>query len=326
MKKLINIYKNFMNGFTYIIPLAVVGGVFLTLNNQMNNALFFDFGSTAFFLIYPILAGFIAFAISDRPAFILGLLAGAIATLQGGGFLSATLIGFLSGYLVLFFNYIFKKMPYGIKGLNPVFIYPILGTAVMFFVIQGFEITIFPIELFVTDIYQSLDKKFIIIIAGILSIMMAIDLGGPINKIAYIIGVLTIFSGITSYIMPAIMIAGMMPPLVIASSALMFKHKYSTEEHILAKRNWILGLSFITEGAIPFIKKDKKIKYIFILSSMTAGISSVLLDVSSIIAHGGILSVIFMNNALMFLLILILTTFVFGLILGFILQKNKDQM
>ncbi len=265
MKKIVNIYKNFMNGFTYIIPLAVVGGVFLTLNNQINNVLLFDFGSTALFLIYPILAGFIAFAIADRPAFILGLLAGAIATVKGGGFLSATLIGFLSGYLIILFNHVFKKLPYGIKGLNPVFIYPILGTILMFFVIQGFEITVFPIEIFVKDIYQNLDKIFMIIIVGILSAMMAYDLGGPINKIAYLIGVLSILNGNNSYMMPAVMIAGMMPPLIIASSALIFKNKYSKEEHIIARKNWLLGLSFITEGAIPFIKKDKMVKYVFVI-------------------------------------------------------------
>jgi PTS system fructose-specific IIC component len=326
VKKVVNIYKNFMNGFTYIIPLAVVGGVFLTLDDQIDNSLLFDFGSTAFLLIYPILAGFIAFAIADRPAFILGILAGAIVTDKGGGFLSATLVGFLSGYLILFFNFIFKKIPYGIKGLNPVFIYPILGAAVMFFVILGFEVMIYPVEVFVREMYQSLDKIFIIILVGLLSLMMAIDLGGPINKIAYIIGVLTVLAGNKSNVMPAIMIAGMMPPLVIASSALMFKNKYSLEEHILAKRNWFLGLSFITEGAIPFIKKDKKIKYVFILASMTAGVSSVLLDVSSLIAHGGILSVVFMNNAIEFLLILILTTLIFGVILGFLLQKNEVQI
>ncbi|BCR35381.1 fructose-specific PTS transporter subunit EIIC [Mariniplasma anaerobium] len=326
MKKIVNIYKNFMNGFTYIIPLAVVGGVFLTLNIQIDNPSLFDFGSIAFFLIYPILASFIAFAIGDRPAFVLGLLAGAIVTVKGGGFLSATLIGFSSGYLILLFNFLFKKMPYGIKSLNPVFIYPILGTAIMFFVIQGFEITIFPVEFFVRDIYSNLDKIFIIILVGILSLMMAIDLGGPINKIAYIIGILTILSGNESFVMPAVMIAGMMPPLVIASSALIFKNKYSEKEHILAKRNWLLGLSFITEGAIPFIKKDKKIKYIFILASMTAGIASAFFDVSSLIAHGGILSVIFMNNAFMFLIILVLATLIFGLILGLILKKNEVQM
>jgi PTS system fructose-specific IIC component len=315
-----------MNGFTYIIPLAVVGGVFLTLNNQMNNTLLFDFGSTALFLIYPILAGFIAFAIADRPAFILGLLAGAIATVQGGGFLSATLIGFLSGYIIIAFNYIFKKLPYGIKGLNPVFMYPILGTALMFFVIQGFEITIFPIEILVRDIYQGLDKIFIIIIVGFLSAMMAYDLGGPINKIAYLIGVLSILNGTVSMMMPAIMIAGMMPPLIIASSSLIFKNKYSKEEHILAKKNWLLGLSFITEGAIPFIKKDKKIKYVFIISSMTAGILSVVFNVSSLIAHGGILSLFFTQNAWIFLFILIGSTVVFGSILGIILPKNNNEM
>jgi fructose PTS system EIIBC or EIIC component len=326
VKKIVNIYKNFMNGFTYIIPLAVVGGVFLTLNNQINNVLLFDFGSTALFLIYPILAGFIAFAIADRPAFILGLLAGAIATVKGGGFLSATLIGFLSGYLIILFNHVFKKLPYGIKGLNPVFIYPILGTILMFFVIQGFEITVFPIEIFVKDIYQNLDKIFMIIIVGILSAMMAYDLGGPINKIAYLIGVLSILNGNNSYMMPAVMIAGMMPPLIIASSALIFKNKYSKEEHIIARKNWLLGLSFITEGAIPFIKKDKMVKYVFVISSMTAGILSVLFDVSSMIAHGGILAFFLANNVLVFLIILIASTVVFGFILGFILPKNKVLM
>jgi PTS system fructose-specific IIC component len=196
----------------------------------------------------------------------------------------------------------------------------------MFFVVLGFGETIIPLELLIQDIFQSLDKIFILMLAAILSFMMAYDLGGPINKIAYIIGISSILVGNESILMPAIMIAGMMPPLVIASSALMFKNKYTSKEHILAKRNWLLGLSFITEGAIPFIKKDKKIKYIFILASITAGISSALLNVSSLVAHGGILSVIFMNNAFMFLIILIATTLVFGLILGFLLPRNEEQM
>ncbi|MCD4826729.1 MAG: fructose-specific PTS transporter subunit EIIC [Acholeplasmataceae bacterium] len=322
MKILKKVYKTFMNGFTYIIPLAVVGGVFLTLSQQFDNTLLFNFGTTAIFLIYPILAGFIAFAISDRPGLMLGLISGGMIAFMGGGFLSASLAGFISGYIVVGFKYIFNKLPYGIKGLNPVFIYPVLGAILMFFVIQGLEIVIFPTELWVASSYQNIDKIYMIIIVGLLSYMMAYDLGGPINKCAYIIGILTILGGNDSYIMPAVMIAGMIPPLVIASSALLFKHKYNSDEYSLAKKNWLFGLSFITEGALSFVHKDKKIKYVLILASMTAGMLSVHYEVTSLVAHGGILSVFFIKNSFMFIFILLGVTLIYGFVLGILLPKK----
>lgn len=321
MNILKNIYKTFMNGITYIIPLAVVGGVFLTLSKQFDISLFFDFGTTAIFLIYPILAGFIAFSISDRPGLILGLLSGGMIAFMGGGFLSATITGFIAGYLIIGFKYLFSKIPYSIKGLNPVFIFPVLGTMFMVFVILGLEIAIFPLEVWIANIYQNIDKVYMIFVAGILSLMMAYDLGGPINKTAYVIGILTILGGNDSYIMPAVMIAGMIPPLVIACSALFFKSKYNSQSYSLAKKNWLFGLSFITEGALSFLEKDKKIKYVLMVASMTAGMLCVFFEISSIISHGGIFTIFLMNNAFMFLVVLVGVTVAFGFILGALLPK-----
>ena len=256
----------------------------------------------------------------------LGLLSGGMIAFMGGGFLSATLSGFISGYLVILFKYFFNKMPYGIKGLNPVFIYPVLGSILMFFIIQGLEVSIFPIEGMIESFYQSIDKIYMIIVAGILSLMMAYDLGGPINKGAYLIGILTILNGNDSYLMPAVMIAGMIPPLVIAASALIFKQKYSLQELSLAKKNWLFGLSFITEGALSFLQKDKKVKYILIIASMTAGMLSVFFEVTSLVAHGGILSIFFMEQSLMFGIILLGVTLIFGFILGtFLPDKVEDK-
>lgn len=324
MKHFFSVYKKFMHGFSYIIPLTVVGGVFLTLFTMYPNTSFFDLGDLAYFLIYPVLAAYIAFAIGDRPAFILGLLGGALVTLGESGFLGATIVGFLSGYLVVFFNIIFGKLPTGLRGLKPVFMYPLLGAFVIIFLVMGLEVVIPPINIWVSTLYLNLDRILILFFAMILSAMMALGLGGPLNKAAYVIAVLTVLQGTQSIILPAVMIAGMMPPLVISFAALTFKKKFNDEERRLAKNNWLLGLSFITEGAIPFIKKDKKIIYILTLASVCSGVMTVVFNVTSLVVHGGIFSVFFMDKWLYFIITLLIVTIFFGFITGLLLKEKQE--
>lgn len=226
MKSLSIFYKQFMNGFTYIIPLAVIGGVFLNLYQTFDTQIFFYVGSTAVFLVYPILSAFIAYAISDRPGFVIGLVGGALITLGQSGFIGAIIIGFFAGYLIKLFKIVFKKFPISIKGLLPIFIYPLLGIIVISFFYLGMNIIMTPINLFIIDMYDQLNFISLMMIAIVLSSMMVYDLGGPINKLAYVIGVSSILSGTPNILMTTVMIAGMIPPLSIALASTFFNHKY----------------------------------------------------------------------------------------------------
>lgn len=317
-------YKQLMHGFAYIIPLAVVGGVFLNLYNQFNYNMLFDIGSLALFLIYPIFSAFIAYAISDKPGFIIGLVGGALVTQGDVGILGAIIIGFASGYLVQLFHLIFKKTPSSIKGLLPVFVYPVLGIIMIAFLYFGLETVLLPVNAFIANAFFQFGVIELMIITIILSMMMVYDLGGPVNKFAYMIAIISILNGIPSVFMTAVMIAGMMPPLSIYFASLIYKDKLTEEEYFIAKRNLWMGLAFISEGAMPFLKKNKKIGYIFMLSSVLVALLVVYYDVTSMIAHGGILSVFFIDKWLLFIMILIGISIFTALILGFVLKKEKN--
>ncbi len=325
MKSLSIFYKQFMNGFTYIIPLAVIGGVFLNLYQTFDTQIFFYVGSTAVFLVYPILSAFIAYAISDRPGFVIGLVGGALITLGQSGFIGAIIIGFFAGYLIKLFKIVFKKFPISIKGLLPIFIYPLLGIIVISFFYLGMNIIMTPINLFIIDMYDQLNFISLMMIAIVLSSMMVYDLGGPINKLAYVIGVSSILSGTPNILMTTVMIAGMIPPLSIALASTFFKHKFTEEEQKLAKLNYLMGLSFISEGALSFIKKDKNIFVIFMIGAISSAFLTVYFNVTSNIAHGGILAIFFISNWLLFLLIVIGISLFTAILLGIILPKIKKQ-
>lgn len=320
-----NMYKQFMNGFTYIIPLAVVGGVFLNLYQTYDVEIFFQIGTSSLFLVYPVLSAFIAYAISDRPGFIIGLLGGLLITLGQSGFIGAVIIGFVSGYIITLFSYIFKRFFKSSRGLLPVFIYPVFGALIIGFVYLGINIIIPPINDMIRTLYVQLSLIPLLILVIILSIMMVYDLGGPINKIAYVIGVSSILSGIPNVMMAAIMIAGMIPPLSLALATTLFKHKFSNEDRQRGLSNYFMGLSFMSEGAITFQKKDKKFMYIFILGATISAILTVIFNVESSIAHGGILTIFFIESWFYFLAILIGTSFIMALLLGISLPRLKKE-
>lgn len=322
---LTKIYKQFMNGFTYIIPLAVVGGVFLNLYQIYNIEIFFQIGTSALFLVYPVLAAFIAYAISDRPGFIIGLVGGALITLGQSGFIGAILIGFIAGYLVQLFFVLFKQFPRSAKGLLPVFIYPVLGVIIISFIYLGLNVVIPPINVFVSDLFQQLSFIPLMIIVVVLSLMMVYDLGGPVNKIAYVIGVSSILSGIPNVLMSAVMIAGMIPPLSIALTGSLFKHKFNEEDKKKANQNYLMGLSFMSEGALTFQKKDKKVFYVFMFGALISAILVTIFDVSSSIAHGGILAVFFIEYWIYFIAILFGTSLIMALLLGVLLPNIKKE-
>ena len=306
----IKLYKQLMNGFTYIIPLVVISGVFLTLNERFDKEIFFTIGSTALFLVSPIISAFIAHAISDKPGFILGLLGGALLTFSDSGFLGAVFMGFISGYIIILLHILFKKFPVGIKGIIPVFLYPVIGSFLVIFVYLGIDTVFPPLNGFILDVFAFMGDIGIVLLLMILSIMMAYDLGGPVNKIAYIVGITTILSGTPSLYMAQVMIAGMIPPLSIFIASIFYKKAFEEESLSLARKNIWMGLAFISEGALSFVKKDRELIIAFILGGLLSSVLVFIFQVESRIAHGGILSVFFMNQWIEFIVILLVSSLV----------------
>jgi PTS system fructose-specific IIC component len=318
------LYKQLMHGFTYIIPLVVIGGVFLTLHERFDRPIFFTIGSTALFLVFPIISAFIAYAISDKPGFILGLLGGALLTSSDSGFLGAVFMGFISGYIIIFLHVLFKKFPVGIKGLIPVFLYPVIGSILVIFVYLGIDALFPALNGFIIDVFEFTGDIGIVLLLMILSIMMAYDLGGPVNKIAYIVAIATILSGTPSLFMTQVMIAGMIPPLSIFIASLFYKRAFEEDSLSLARKNIWMGLAFISEGAISFVKKDKELIIAFILGALLSSVFVFIFQVESRIAHGGILSVFFINQWVEFLVILMISSLVSAWFVLLILKMKKN--
>ena len=324
MSMMTKLYKQLMNGFTYIIPLVVIGGVFLTLNERYDKDIFFTIGSTSFFLISPIISAFIAHAISDKPGFILGLLGGALLTSGNSGFLGAVFMGFISGYIIILLHSLFKKFPVGIKGLIPVFLYPVIGSIFVIFAYLGIDIVFPALNGFILDVFAFTGDIGIVLLLMILSMMMAYDLGGPVNKIAYIIGITTILSGTPSLYMAQVMIAGMIPPLSIFIASIFYKKAFEEESLSLARKNVWMGLAFISEGALSFVKKDKELIIAFILGGLLSSVFVFIFQVESRIAHGGILSVFFINQWIEFIVILLVSSLVSAWFVLLILKMKKN--
>jgi PTS system fructose-specific IIC component len=318
------LYKQFMHGFTYIIPLVVIGGVFLTLYDRFDQNVFFNVGSTALFLVYPIISAFIAYAISDKPGFIVGLLGGALLTSSDSGFLGVVFMGFMSGYIILLLHFLFKKFPIAIKGLIPVFLYPVIGSMFVIFVYLGID-ALFPFfNGFIRDVFAFTGDIGVVLLLMILSTMMVYDLGGPVNKVAYIVGISTILNGTSTMYMAQVMIAGMIPPLSIFIASIFHKRAFEEENRSLARKNIWMGLAFISEGAIAFVKKDKELVLAFIFGGLLSSVFVFIFQVESRIAHGGLLSVFFINGWIEFVVILLVSSLVSAWFVLLILKMKKN--
>ena len=317
-------YKQFMHGFTYIIPLVVIGGVFLTLYERFDQQIFFDVGSIALFLVFPIISAFIAYAISDKPGFIVGLLGGALLTSSNSGFLGAVIMGFISGYIILLLHVLFKKFPVSIKGLIPVFLYPVIGSILVIFIYLGIDALIPAINGFIIDVFEFTGDIGSVSLLMVLSVMMVYDLGGPVNKIAYILGISTILGGTPSIYMAQVMIAGMIPPISIFLASIFYKRAFEEENLGLARKNIWMGLAFISEGAISFVKKDKELILAFMLGGLLSSVFVFIFQVESRIAHGGILSVFFIKQWIEFLVILLVSSLVSAWFVLLILKMKKN--
>ena len=332
------IYTQLMNGVSHMLPFVVGGGILIAIAflidglnidinalpaDQRSNfgtitpvaAMFKNIGGVAFGLMLPVLAGFIGMAIGDRPALALGFVGGMLAANGKSGFLGALVAGFLAGYLILGLRKICDKLPDAIEKLAPVLIYPVVGILIM-----GLAMN-FVVEPVMGGINTGLGDSSRVVLGLILGGMMAIDMGGPFNKAAYVFGTAAIAAG--NYdIMAAVMIGGMTPPCAIALATLLFKNKFTKEERDAGPTNFIMGLAFITEGAIPFAASDPlHVLPSCIVGSALAGALSMTFHCTLMAPHGGIFVFPVVGNALMYLVALVAGTIVSALLLGVLKKK-----
>ena len=339
------IYTQLMNGVSHMLPFVVGGGILIALaflidglSVDMNSlpvdqranfgtitpvaAMLKGIGGTAFAFMLPILAGFIAMAIGDRPALALGLVGGMMAANGKSGFLGALLAGFAAGYIILGLRKLCDKLPEALEKIAPVLIYPVVGILVM-----GLLMT-FIVEPVMGGINTGLNNALTgmgssskVILGIVLGGMMAIDMGGPFNKAAYVFGTAAIAAG--NYdIMAAVMIGGMTPPCAIALATLLFKDKFTKEERDAGPTNFIMGLAFITEGAIPFAASDPlRVLPSCIVGSAVAGAISMAFDCTLMAPHGGIFVFPVVGNAVMYLVALVAGTVISAVLLGLLKKK-----
>ena len=342
------IYMQLMNGVSHMLPFVVGGGILIALAFLIDGlcvdmtsltaearqsfgsitpvaATLKSIGNLAFGFMLPVLAGFIAMSIADRPGLAVGFVGGAIAANGKSGFLGALVAGFLAGYLILLLKKLFEKLPEALEKIAPVLLYPVFGILivglVMTFVVEP------PIGALNTALNTALanmsgSSKVLlgIIVAG----MMAVDMGGPFNKAAYVFGTASIAAG--NYgIMAAVMIGGMVPPCAIALASLLFKDKFTKTERESAPTNFIMGLAFITEGAIPFAASDPlHVIPACVIGSGLAGALSMAFNCTLMAPHGGVFVFPVVGNPLMYLAALAAGTVVGALMLGVLKKKIAE--
>lgn len=332
-------YKHLMNGFSHALPILVAAGFMsvlatkLTFNTQFANILNV-FGNILYLLVLPVLSGYIAMSIADRPALGPGLACGYIAysgftlawlnnpytTLSTSGFLGAIVGGFIAGYLVLVIEKLCAKIPDMFDGIKPVLLYPVLGVLSSGIVMTVLNTYLVIGHSFIMERVNNLPLISLVIIGASLGAMMSIDMGGPVNKFAYLFANALVFTRANNaaIIMASVMGAGMIPPLAIGFSTLVFKEKWTKEERGTTLKNIIMGLSFVSEGAIPFMQKDQKhVLPACILGSLITGALSAYFKCGVMAPHGGIWIIYLMSNPLKYVLALLAGTIIAGIIITF---------
>ena len=333
-----SIYNDLMSGVSNMLPFVIAGGIMLALSFLLegfvgsDSAIFIginEIGSAAFSFLIPVLAGYIATSIGGKPAIVSGFAGGALAVNADAGFLGGLVAGFLAGYVTLFVMRILKNMPKNLSGLRTILLYPILTlfiTGLLMYYVFG---PIFAsINVAMLNFLETLGTGNQVLLGAILGGMMAIDMGGPVNKAAYAfsIGVFT-DTGDGQY-MAAVMIGGMIPPLAIALASVLFKNKFTEVQRQSALTNFILGLSFITEGAIPFAAADPlRVILSSVIGSAVGGGLSQLWLTSVPAPHGGIFTMLALGeNRLMLMLAVLIGTVISTFVLGFWKKPIEEQM
>jgi len=335
-------YKHLMNGVSNMLPFVVGGGILIAISfmfgikafdpkdpsfNPFAKLLMDIGGGNAFTLMVPVLAGFIGMSIADRPGFAPAMVGGLIANSNGAGFIGGLIAGFLGGYVVVALKNVFSKLPESLEGIKPVLLYPLLGIfitgAIMFlFVINPVK----ALNAGITTFLGSMGTANKVILGIVLGGMMAVDMGGPINKAAYTFGIAMISAG-NYYPHAAIMAGGMVPPLGIAIATTLFKNKFSRQERDAGKTNYIMGASFITEGAIPFAAADPgRVIPSIIVGSAIAGGLSMMFNIGLPAPHGGLFVIpVVKGNPFLYILAILIGSFVTAFMLGFLKKPVEEQ-
>ncbi len=334
------IYKHLMNGVSHMLPFVVGGGILIAIAFLIDGmsvdlsalspeergnfgtitsaaALFKGIGDTAFGFMLPILAGFIAMSIADRPGLVVGFVGGSIAAGGKSGFLGALVAGFLAGYLIIGLKKSLEKLPESLDGIKTILLYPLLGVFLMGIIMNYVvEPPVGALNTLLNNGLTGMNGTSSILLGIILGAMMAADLGGPINKAAYVFGSASIAAG-NYNIMAAVMVGGMVPPCAIALATLLFKKKFTEEERKSGPTNFIMGLSFISEGAIPFAASDPlHVIPAMVIGSGVAGAVSMAFNCTLMAPHGGIFVFPVVGNTAMYLVALVIGTIVGAVLLG----------
>lgn len=342
------VYTQLMNGVSHMLPFVVGGGILIALAflidglsvdiNSLSDEMRANFGTitpvavalkgigdTAFGFMLPVLAGFIAMSIGDRPALAVGFVGGMLASQGKSGFLGALLAGFVAGYLILLLRKVFAKLPQSIEKIAPVLLYPLFGILIMGLLMNYvIEPPVGALNTALNTGLTNMSGSSKILLGIIVAGMMSIDMGGPFNKAAYVFGTASIAAG--NYdIMAAVMIGGMVPPCAIALATLLFKKKFTKEERESGPVNFIMGLAFITEGAIPFAASDPlHVLPSCIVGAAVSGALSMAFGCTLMAPHGGIFVFPVVEHALMYLVSLVIGTIVGAVLLG-ILKKRVEE-
>lgn len=333
------IYKDLMNGVSHMLPFVIAGGIMIAISFMIDNFMgvpndslqylgsfneqakwFNDIGQAAFGFMLPVLAGFIASSISDRPGLVVGFAAGALANSGGAGFLGALIGGFLAGYVIVFLRKILSGLPKSLEGIKAILFYPFFGLLITGFLMLLINIPMSAINTALNDFLNSLGGTNAALLGALLAGMMATDLGGPINKAAYVFGTATIANTVAeggSIVMASVMAGGMVPPLAIFVATRLFKNKFTKEQQDAGLTNIIMGLSFVTEGAIPFAASDplRAIPSFMIGSAITGGFVGGL-GIRLMAPHGGIFVVPLLSQPVVYLLLIAAGALISGVIFG----------
>ena len=342
-----SIYKHLMNGVSHMLPFVIGGGILIALaflfddysidpsnfgKNTPLAAYLKTIGEQAFGMMLPVLAGYIAMSIADRPGLAVGFVGGLIAKMgatfanpAGGsvnsGFLGALLAGFIGGYLVLFLKKAFKKLPKSLEGIKPVLLYPLIGILLVSVITTFINPFIGAINDGLTNLLNGMGGTSKIILGAVVGGMMSVDMGGPVNKAAYVFGTAQLAEG-NFDIMAAVMAGGMVPPIAIALCTTFFKKKFTQKERQSGLVNYIMGLSFISEGAIPFAAADPlRVIPSCMIGSAVAGGLSMALGCTLRAPHGGIFVLPTIGNPFGYLIAIIVGSFAGCLVLA-ALKKN----
>ena len=340
------IYKHLMNGVSHMLPFVIGGGILIALAFLLDMefagtakfgsgtpaaAFFKNVGGMAFSMMMPILAGYIAMSIGERPGLMLGIVGGFLAASGGSGFFGALFAGFIGGYLVLALRKLFSALPDSLEGLKPVLLYPVCGLVLMG-VLMTYVINP-PTAAFnnwLAATLASMSTVSKVLLGFILGGMMSSDFGGPINKAAYVFGTASLAaadgSAVSSAIMASVMVGGMVPPLAISLSTMLFKNKYTARERQSGITNVIMGMSFITEGAIPFAASDPlRVIPCCALGSAIAGALSQYFGCSVPAPHGGVFVFGVVQNWPMYFAALLVGSVVAAVLLGFLKKKVVEE-